>query len=274
MASSLLRYCLLLPTVLAVEEMLMNTRLETADLKWMVYPETGWEELSGIDDKTSTVRTYEICEIHTPNQNNWLRTTYIPRRGAQRVYVELKFTMRDCSSIPDSRGSCKETFNLYYYESDSDSATQGSPAWMENPYVKVDTVAADSVFPDKKRGRANTKTLHLGPLNRNGFYLAFQDQGACMALLSVRVYFKKCPAMVSGFASFPETVTGAEPTSLVIAPGTCIPNAVEVSIPLKHYCNGDGEWIVPVGKCTCSPGYEPAEKHTVCKGEPCCGGKG
>ncbi|XP_078391988.1 ephrin type-B receptor 3-like [Cetorhinus maximus] len=245
--------------------MLMNTRLETADLKWTVYPEHGWEEVSGSDDEMNTVRTYEICQVYAPNQNNWLRTTYIPRRGAQRVYVELKFTMRDCSSIPRVPGSCKETFNLYYYESDSDSATQGSPAWMENPYVKVDTVAADSVFPNKKVGRANTKTLNLGPLRSNGFYLAFQDQGACMALLSVRVFFKKCPAMVASFASFPRTVTGAEPTSLVIAPGTCIPNAVEVSIPLKLYCNGDGEWIVPVGKCTCGPGYEPAEKHSVCK---------
>ncbi|XP_060710614.1 ephrin type-B receptor 3-like isoform X3 [Hemiscyllium ocellatum] len=256
---------LILPAALAVEEMLMNTRLETADLKWMVYPETGWEELSGIDDEANTVRTYEICQLNVPNQNNWLRTTYIPRRGAQRVYVELKFTMRDCASIPEARGSCKETFNLYYFESDSDSATRSYPAWMENPYVKVDTVAADSVFPDKTRGRANTKTLHLGPLNRNGFYLAFQDQGACMALLSVRVYFKKCPALVSDFASFPETVTGAEPTSLVIAPGACIPNAVEVSIPLKLHCNGDGEWMVPFGACTCGPGYEPAEKHTACK---------
>ncbi|XP_078063720.1 ephrin type-B receptor 3-like, partial [Mustelus asterias] len=245
--------------------MLMNTRLETADLKWTVYPESGWEEVSGGDDELNTVRTYEVCHVRTPRQNNWLRTTYIPRRGAQRVYVEVKFTMRDCSSIPNVPGSCKETFNLYYYESASDSATQGSPAWMENPYVKVDTVAADSVFPSKKVGRANTKTLSLGPLRRNGFYLAFQDQGACMALLSVRVFFKKCPAMVASFAAFPETVTGAEPTSLVIAPGTCIPDAVEVSIPLKHYCNGDGEWIVPVGKCTCGPGYEPADLDTVCK---------
>ncbi|XP_067828044.1 ephrin type-B receptor 3-like [Heptranchias perlo] len=257
--------CCLLPAALAVEEMLMNTQLETADLKWTVYPETGWEEVSGSDDEMNTVRTYEICQVYSPNQNNWLRTTYIPRRGAQRVYVELKFTMRDCSSIPNVPGSCKETFNLYYYEADSDSASQRAPAWMENPYVKVDTVAADSVFPNKKVGRANTKTLNLGPLRASGFYLAFQDQGACMALLSVRVYFKKCPAMVASFASFPETVTGAEPTSLVIAPGACLPSAVEVSIPLKHYCNGDGEWILLVGKCTCGPGYEPAEKDTICK---------
>ncbi len=35
----------------------------------------------------------------------------------------------------------------------------------------------------------------MGPLTKRGFYLAFQAQGACMALLSVRVFFKKCPAL-------------------------------------------------------------------------------
>ncbi|XP_051900779.1 ephrin type-B receptor 3-like isoform X3 [Pristis pectinata] len=260
--------CCWLSAALAVEEMLMNTRLETADLKWTVYPESGWEEVSGSDDEMNTVRTYEICHVFQPGQNNWLRTTYIPRRSAQRVYVELKFTMRDCAAIPNVPGSCKETFNLYYYESDTDSATQSWPAWMENPYVKVDTVAAESTFPNKQSGRANTKTVSLGPLTAKGFYLAFQDQGACMALLSVRVFYKKCRATVVRFASFAETVTGAEHTSLVIAPGTCVPNAVEVSIPLKYHCNGDGEWIVAVGACTCAPGYQPVEKDTACRACP------
>ena len=31
-------------------------------------------------------------------------------------------------------------------------------------------------------GKVNVKTLRLGPLTKAGFYLAFQDQGACMAL--------------------------------------------------------------------------------------------
>ncbi|XP_059830981.1 ephrin type-B receptor 3-like [Hypanus sabinus] len=260
--------CCLLPAAMALEEMLMNTRLETADLKWTVYPESGWEEVSGRDDEMNTVRTYQICRVFEPGQNNWLRTTYIPRRSAQRVYVELKFTVRDCATIPNVRGSCKETFNLYYFESDRDSATSRWPAWMENPYVKVDTVAAESTFPNKQNGRANTKTVSLGPLTARGFYLAFQDQGACMALLSVRVFYKKCSPTVVHFASFAETVTGAEHTSLAVAPGTCIPNAVEVSIPLKYHCNSNGEWMVAVGACTCAPGHQPAEKNTACRGCP------
>ncbi|CAH2248497.1 ephrin type-B receptor 3 isoform X2 [Pelobates cultripes] len=257
--------CLLPAAVRAVEETLMDTRLTTSELAWVAHPDSGWEEVSGYDEGSNPIRTYQVCNVQQLNQNNWLRTEFIPRQDVQRVYVELKFTVRDCNSLPNIPGSCKETFNLFYYESDSDSDT---PFWMENPYIKVDTIAPDESFSRRDSGRVNTKVRSFGPLSRAGFYLAFQDLGACVSLISVRAFYKKCPRTVAGFASFPETLTGAEPTSLVIAPGTCVPNAVEVSVPLKLYCNGDGEWMVPVGACTCAAGYEAAGKDTQCKACP------
>ncbi|NXF27992.1 EPHB4 protein, partial [Rhodinocichla rosea] len=69
--------------------------------------------------------------------------------------------------------TCKETFSVFYHESDADTATATSPPWMENPYVKVDTVAAEHLArPGGPRGRVNRKVLRLGPLSRAGFYLA------------------------------------------------------------------------------------------------------
>ncbi|XP_072330430.1 ephrin type-B receptor 3-like isoform X4 [Scyliorhinus torazame] len=253
------------PLAMAVEETLMDSRWATAELGWTAHPDSGWEEVSGYDDAINPIRTYQVCNVKEANQNNWLRTTYIARKDVQRVYVEMKFTVRDCNSIPNIPGSCKETFNLFYYESDTDSATASTPSWMENPYVKVDTIAPDESFSKLETGRVNTKIRSFGPLSKNGFYLAFQDLGSCMSLISLRVFYKKCPAVIANFAVFPETVTGAEPTSLVIAPGTCLNNAIELSVPLKLYCNGDGEWMVPVGACTCAPGYETAEKETACQ---------
>ncbi|KAG7456923.1 hypothetical protein MATL_G00241100 [Megalops atlanticus] len=255
----------LLPVVLAVEETLMDSKWATTELAWTSHPETGWEEVSGYDDAMNPLRTYQVCNVRDLNQNNWLRTDFIPRKEVLRVYVELKFTVRDCNSIPNIPGSCKETFNLFYYESDTDSATATTPFWMENPYVKVDTIAPDESFSMLESGRVNTKVRSFGPLSKAGFYLAFQDLGACMSLISVRVFYKKCSTTIANFAVFPETATGAEATSLVIAPGTCVPNAVEVSVPLKLYCNGDGEWMVPVGSCTCMAGFEPAMKDTQCQ---------
>ncbi|XP_034533683.1 ephrin type-B receptor 3-like isoform X3 [Notolabrus celidotus] len=243
----------------------MDTKWATTELAWTAHPETGWEEVSGYDDAMNPIRTYQVCNVRELNQNNWLRSDFIPRKDVLRVYVEMKFTVRDCNSIPNIPGSCKETFNLFYYESDSDSATATSPFWMENPYVKVDTIAPDESFSMLESGRVNTKVRSFGPLSKAGFYLAFQDLGACMSLISVRVFYKKCSTTIANFAVFPETATGAEATSLVIAPGTCVPNALEVSVPLKLYCNGDGEWMVPVGACTCSAGFETAMKDTQCQ---------
>ncbi|XP_026862691.2 ephrin type-B receptor 3 isoform X7 [Electrophorus electricus] len=255
----------LLPLSSAVEETLMDTKWATTELAWTAHPETGWEEVSGYDDAMNPIRTYQVCNVRELNQNNWLRSDFVPRKDVLRVYVEMKFTVRDCNSIPNIPGSCKETFNLFYYEADSDSATATSPFWMENPYVKVDTIAPDESFSMLESGRVNTKIRSFGPLSKAGFYLAFQDLGACMSLISVRVFYKKCSTSIANFAVFPETATGAEATSLVIAPGSCVPNAVEVSVPLKLYCNGDGEWMVPVGSCTCMAGFEPAIKDTQCQ---------
>ncbi|XP_040910978.1 ephrin type-B receptor 3 [Toxotes jaculatrix] len=256
---------LVVPVVLAVEETLMDSRWATTELAWTTFPESGWEEVSGYDDSMSPIRTYQVCNVRQPNQNNWLRTDFIPRRGVLRVYVELKFSVRDCASIPNIPGSCKETFNLFYYESEGDTATDTSPLWRENPYVKVDTIAPDESFSLLEAGRINTKVRSFGPLSKAGFYLAFQDLGACMSLISVRVFFKKCSTTIANFAVFPETATGAEATSLVIAPGACVTNAMEVSVPLKLYCNGDGEWMVPVGSCTCVAGFEPSADDTQCQ---------
>lgn len=140
--------------------------------------------------------------------------------------------MMECSGL--NRRHCKETFNLYYYQSDSDEATANHPSWMENPYVKVSTVAADHLLrPGSRSGRSNVKLLRLEQLRGAGLYLAFHSQGTCMALLSVRVFYRKCPPLRRAFASFPETV----PHSLVeqvTTPGSALGTAKKTSDRQSH----------------------------------------
>lgn len=97
---------------------------------------TQWEEVSGLDEENNSVRIYEICQIGS-SSSHWLRSGFIQRQGASQVYVELRFTMMECSSTSTHHRSCKETFNLYYYQADSNEATSSYPPWMENPYIKV-----------------------------------------------------------------------------------------------------------------------------------------
>uniref|UniRef100_A0A8C8DJ86 Eph receptor B4a n=1 Tax=Oryzias sinensis TaxID=183150 RepID=A0A8C8DJ86_9TELE len=252
----------------AEEEVLMNTKTETSDLKWTIFSRSKpeWEEISGLDEEGISVRTYQICQTDS-SSSHWLRSGFIQRQGASQVYVELRFTMMECSSRGTHHRSCKETFNLYYYQADSNEATATYPPWMENPYTKVDTVAADFLLRKGGERKFNVKTLRLGPLSKRGFYLAFQAQGACMALLSVRVFFKKCPPLVSALSSFPETV----PRTLVQeAQGECVKNAAQQGPrprPPKLFCGEDGQWVgQPTTSCACLPGYEATEGQTLCTG--------
>ncbi|XP_067301454.1 ephrin type-B receptor 4b isoform X2 [Pseudorasbora parva] len=247
--------------ITAEEEVLMNTKLETSDLRWTIYPSTDpeWDELTGLDEEGSSVRTFQICPMESPLAH-WLRTRFIPGRGASQVYVEIRFTMMECSAMPSSYRTCRETFNLYYYQSDEDTATDTHPAWMENPYSKVDTVAADFLLRRGGERKSNVKTVRLGSLSKKGFYLAFQAQGACMALLSVKVFLKKCPAHIRAFSSFPETL----PHSLVQqAVGVCVQNSAPLGqslAPPTMFCGEDGQWVGPPSStCACKPGYEPVD---------------
>uniref|UniRef100_A0A8C5X7N8 receptor protein-tyrosine kinase n=1 Tax=Malurus cyaneus samueli TaxID=2593467 RepID=A0A8C5X7N8_9PASS len=210
-----------------------------------------WDSINEMDEFFSPIHTYQVCNVMTPNQNNWLRTNWVQRDGARRVYAEIKFTLRDCNSMPGVLGTCKETFNLYYMESDRDLGT----STRESQFLKIDTIAADESFTNVDLGvrrlKLNTEVRDVGPLSKRGFYLAFQDIGACIAIVSVRVYYKKCPATVRNLASFSEAVTGADSSSLVEVRGECVGHSEERDTP-KMYCSAEGEWLVPIGKCVCS----------------------
>uniref|UniRef100_A0A8C9X0C9 receptor protein-tyrosine kinase n=1 Tax=Sander lucioperca TaxID=283035 RepID=A0A8C9X0C9_SANLU len=195
--------------------------------------------------------TYSVCNVGEREQDNWLRTTFIQRRpAASRVFVELQFIVRDCNSFDATSLTCKETFNLFTSESDADVGT----TFRKGQFKKVATIAPDEIT-SKNELRINTETRVVENLSRKGFYLAFQDIGACVALLSTRVYYKTCPATVKSLASFPETVAGGENQALREVSGVCVDNAVSEKLP-RIYCTVDGEWVVPVGQCQCKPGYE------------------
>ncbi|XP_048845707.1 ephrin type-A receptor 4-like [Brienomyrus brachyistius] len=238
------------------EVTLLDSRTVQGELKWVASPtEGGWEEVSIMDEKNTPIRTYQVCNVMESSQNNWLRTDWIARGGAQRIYVEIKFTLRDCNSLPGVTGTCKETFNLYYYESNDDKERY----IRESQFGKIDTVAADESFTQVDIGdrimKLNTEVRVVGSLTRKGFYLAFQDVGACIALVSVRVFYKRCPLTVRNLAQFPDTVTGGDTSSLVEVRGSCVHNSEEQDAP-RMFCGADGEWLVPIGSCLCSPGYE------------------
>lgn len=223
-----------------------------------------WDAITEMDEQNRPIHTFQVCHVMEPNQNNWLCSGWIFRHGAQRLYVELRFTLRDCSSIPWVSGTCKETFNLFYLESDVSHGLK----FKTDQFTKIDTIAADESFTQTDLGdrilKLNTEVREVTPITHKGFYLAFQDIGACIALVSVRVYYKKCPSTSRNLAIFPDTVPRVDFSSLVEVKGICVRNAEEQETP-KLYCGADGDWLVPLGRCVCSEGYEEVDEACVGK---------
>ncbi|KAF6718927.1 Ephrin type-A receptor 5 [Oryzias melastigma] len=231
---------------------------------------TLWEEIGEVDEDYAPHPHIPSVRVMEQNQNNWLLPNWILTEGAQRVYIELKFTLRDCNSLPGGVGTCKRggggLLTCYYYETNGDEE-EGEDGEMRdgtgmteeeegvlrrNRYIKVDTIAADESFTELDLGdrvmKLNTEVRDLGPLTHKGFYLAFSRLGACIALVSVRVFYKRCPFLVKSLAEFPDTIPGSEASQLVEVVGHCVNNSLPLYEPPRMHCSTEGEWLVPIGK--------------------------
>ncbi|XP_075540899.1 eph receptor tyrosine kinase isoform X5 [Dermacentor variabilis] len=161
--------------------------------------------------------------------------------------------MRDCNLFPGMALSCKETFSLLYYE--FDAATREPPPWEPESYKPVDRIAADEGrFTSNAEVIINTEVRSV-PVTKKGVYFAFRDQGACLSLIAVKVYYMVCPNVTTSLAHFPETPTASEVTAIVTAEGQCVANARVAGSPPRMLCKGDGNWTLPSGGCACIPGY-------------------
>ncbi|XP_030319696.1 ephrin type-A receptor 2 [Calypte anna] len=243
---------------LAAEEVvLLDFAKAQGELGWLTQPYSkGWDLLQNMLND-SQIYIYSVCNVLEGEQENWLRTNWIYRGVAQRIFIELQFTVRDCNSFPTAGGgSCKETFNLYYAESDVDYGTN----FQKRQFRKIDTIAPDEITLQEdfasRNVKLNLEVRSVGPLRRKGFYLAFQDLGACVALLSVRIYYKRCPGVVRGLARFPSTVAGGDSQGLAEVRGSCVEEAVVAQEEPILHCNAEGEWLVLIGECLCREGHQ------------------
>ncbi|KAJ6220475.1 hypothetical protein RDWZM_006287, partial [Blomia tropicalis] len=245
---------------------LLDTTQETS-LDWTRLPygpqsrTPGWVEESFTNfDQGINWRSYVVCDVAYNNVNNWLWTPFIERHNANRIYIEIKFSMRDCNLFPGMALSCKETFSLLYYE--HDGLNKEPPPWEPDSYKLIDRIAADEGrFTSNSEVIINTEVRSV-PVTKKGVYFAFRDQGACLSIIAIKIFYITCPNITSHFAYYPETPTGKELTTIVTTDGMCVANAQQVEIP-RLLCKGDGNWTLPSGGCKCMPGYEP--KNQTCQ---------
>lgn len=128
---------------------------------------------------------------------------------------------------------------------------------------------AGRIAPGEGRFNTNTEVVintevKSIPVTKKGVYFAFRDQGACISILAIKVYYISCPEVSVNFARFPATPTGREVTFIEQTVGTCVANADIIENPI-FLCKGDGKWYLPTGGCHCKPGYQADVDKQECK---------
>lgn len=106
----------------------------TSELGWKVYSnqESGdeWQEETYRSDSLNlNHEAYATCMVEHPNLENWLLLPYLDKGEANRIYAEVKFTMRKCQEIPTARTTCKETLKLYALPIENKSDLNLNGAW-------------------------------------------------------------------------------------------------------------------------------------------------
>jgi hypothetical protein len=257
----------------------------------------GWKESSYSPNQGSIAnindplwRIHFVCDLNTQNIQNWLFTPLIPVKLANRVTLNLTFTIRECEQFPIEQvvKNCREKFELYYYEedgrSDDDSSkrtnendTKSNQIYLLNKIKQLrfrDTFVSDTALRyynsavDRQRMGDQHSIINMElreiPLNMNkkngaSIRFAIRDTGACISLLAVEVSYITCPLFQKYGITFAETSTGRDLTDLIQVSGKCPLYTANSQTP-SAICTAKGEWLITdpnlENRCLCLPGYE------------------
>ena len=280
------------------EKYLLDSTTLQGELNWekAAYGDSnelpGWKEQSFSQKNGDVWRVHFVCDIASSNPNNWLRLPYIPREEANRLVIKLEYTIRECKKYPGEIRSCKETFQLLYVVSDGENDAENGPqAFTEANYKYLKTIAPNSVSSSSLLSPSSStvsttqsfssstssssaifKTEVDLPLRtqKKGVYIVFRDQGACVSLLSIKIYYTLCSMQIFNLVVFPKTPTGSNVTDLVQRVGHCVENADSKITPYA-YCQTNGNWFITNDNgensmCVCRAGYFYVPETSQCLG--------
>ncbi|XP_028973297.2 tyrosine-protein kinase receptor TYRO3 [Esox lucius] len=240
----------------ASEEVELFNSINQASLKWKSDAPKAWtEKLLRMGSETA-VPVYQACTENNIGKSRSLLTSWIPRKDALLLLLDLKFAQEE-----ETSSNQLSPLQIYLLESDSPLQTfQNSRAAKE--------IRASKTFTDKTAGDqikeyleySSGLTLNTKPLSRGGFHLGFTYSGPCVLIASVRLYYRRCPGFFSHLAEFEGASAGARPVT-----GSCVEGALVLGgqvNPPERECHADGAWGPLQGGCACARGHE--EKGNSC----------
>ena len=164
-----------------------------------------------------------------------------------QVGVTVEYEQQECGV------DCQQTFSAHIYEI---SSADVNKARNTDNYRLVTRI----VPPDTSSGTLMNTTFYVNFFeiaNKNtSFYLAFQDEGSCMVIRRLIVFYHVCPQQTVHLVRYPETIAPFVPSELArYAFVSCVENAVPDFRDLL-VCAAWGIWAgFGELKCHCSPGY-------------------
>jgi hypothetical protein len=140
---------------------------------------------------------YFVCDLNVKNIQNWLFTPLISTRVANRLILNLTYTIRECEQFPINQifKTCREKFELYYEELDDEEFNLN-----KNQYTSTSSSSSAAALADYDTSQNIDSSIYfLNNLNR----FKFQDTFVSDSSFKYNKQQKKSNSKNSG-----ETISG------------------------------------------------------------------
>ncbi|XP_043931698.1 tyrosine-protein kinase Mer-like [Protopterus annectens] len=243
---------------MAAEEDVLNTKQEVK-LQWVSTPPNKWTENNFALESDRKHQVYHTCSASSTSHSIWLRTKKISRGEAKHLYMDMQFAQEACPL------NCNITFNVYVQvENYTDHFITYNRSLVKQisteRYFLPEAVGEEGInFEKIREGMNSIMDVSLG-FPSESFYLEFEYFGSCVFISSVRVFYKKCHAIIHNLAEFPISPGGYDSVK-----GQCVQNA-SAETDVVQQCQENGTWTLSSGGCACQPGFK--KKGNACEGQP------
>ena len=174
----------------------------------------------------------------------------ITQHVSVRVNVKTVQVMIDSTLVapcPPSTPSCVEDISLYVWETSIQNKTLAADT--NNYHFVANISSGESV-------------IEISPVSQSGFYLGIRDNGSCVSLSRVLVYYSVCESGREGLVRVDQNTSAGNTLQ-----GHCVENSVSTSDSGPQLmCQESGQWMV-VSNCQCSSHYFLDNSRQQCLSE-------
>ena len=211
------------------------------------------------ESNTQCQQSVQVCDFFNGLQDNWLITQLINRtvNGTRlpQVSVTIELEQQGCTT----ELSCQQSFNAHVYETSSEN---DAAARNINNYRQVQRITPVKTTSEKENITI-TFTFNTG---HSSFYFAIQDEGTCITITRLIVFYHVCPSQTIDLTHTPETIAPVTGSPPITVKGHCVEKALtEDDCAPKLTCSPGGIWTPLLGSgCSCEQGYSHYKANETC----------